>query len=157
MFFFDAPTAGVFYPLDTLVVEVSSPTMNQNRRVPSILIVDDLEANRYAFGLHLRSAGFNIIEAANGLEALEKLEPKPDLILLDINLPDINGFEILKQLKQKPYLSSIPVIQTSASFVTKEDYLKGIYSGADAYLISPVDPELLIQAVKASLKRTNVI
>lgn len=132
--------------------------MNSGKtHVPNILIVDDVEANRYTFSTYLKAEGYNVIEAASGIEALTKLEPKPDLILLDINLPDINGFEILKQLKKQPYLRSIPVIQTSASFVTKEDHLKGIYSGADAYLISPVDPKLLLEAIRASLKRTNVI
>ncbi len=127
------------------------------KKVPNILIVDDVESNRYAFGTYLKSEGYNIIEAASGAEALTKLEQKPDLILLDINLPDISGYEICKQLKTRASLRDIPVIQTSASFTTQDDYLKGIYSGADAYLIAPVDPDLLVQAVKTSLKRTHVI
>lgn len=127
------------------------------KRAANILVVDDVEANRYAFGTYLRSEGYNVIEAATGAEALSRLETRPDLILLDINLPDINGFEICKQLKTRPTLRNIPVIQTSASFTTQDDYLKGIYSGADAYLVAPVDPDLLRRAVKTSLKRTHVI
>lgn len=130
---------------------------NNNQKVPHILIVDDVEANRYAFGTYLKAEGYNVTEASNGKEALIKFENRPDLILLDINLPDISGLEICKQLKSRSSLRDIPVIQTSASFTTQDDYLNGIYSGADAYLIAPVDPELLRQAVKTSLKRTHVI
>lgn len=115
-----------------------------------ILVVDDVEANRYYFSKILKDAGFDVVEAASGAESLLKLEPKPDLILLDINLPDINGFEICRQLKQS-HLKGIPVIQTSASFTGKENFDKGLGSGADAYLADPVDPENLISVVKKSL------
>lgn len=127
-------------------------TTPSQKGAPLILIVDDVESNRYFFSTVLKDAGFSVVEADSGVQSLLRLEPKPDLIILDINLPDINGYEICRQLKNS-HLKNIPVIQTSASFVTKDDYLKGIYSGAEAYLTSPVDPAALVECVKNCLKR----
>lgn len=122
---------------------------------PLILIVDDVESNRYFFSSALKEAGFDVAEAVSGIQSLLKLEPRPDVILLDINLPDISGYEICRQLKNS-HLKNIPVIQTSASFVTKEDYLKGINSGAEAYLTSPFDSSVLVECVKNCLKMQNI-
>lgn len=119
---------------------------------PLVLIVDDVESNRYFFSTILKEAGFDVTEATSGIQSLQKLEPRPDVILLDINLPDISGLEVCRQLKNS-HLRNIPVIQTSASFVTQDDYLKGIYSGAEAYLTSPVEPTALVECVKNCLKK----
>jgi CheY-like chemotaxis protein len=80
-----------------------------------ILNVDDNDGARYAKSRILSRAGFVVIEAANGTEALERARDSlPDLILLDVKLPDINGFEVCRQIKATPETAGIPVLQTSA-------------------------------------------
>lgn len=118
---------------------------NFQKATPRVLIVNGVESNRSVFSTVLRDAGFEVIVAESGVQSLLKLEPKPDLILLDINLPDISGFEICRQLKNS-HLKNIPVIQTSAGSVTKD-------SGAEAYLTLPVAAADLIECVKNGLKK----
>ncbi len=118
-----------------------------------ILNVDDSEAARYAKTRVLSRAGFTVIEAESGTEALEKARSaSPDLILLDVKLPDINGFEVCKQLKQDSETNKILVLQTSASFVGSMHKIQGLELGADNYLVEPVEPEELIANVKALLR-----
>lgn len=117
-----------------------------------ILLVDDDEGNRYVLKRHLKQAGYEIIEAETGEDAIVKSQLHPDLILLDIQLPDMSGYEVCKRIKNHPETSTIPVIHTSAFFTKGEDHLKGIEGGADAYLISPVDPLVLISTVKAWIR-----
>ncbi|MGV3742416.1 MAG: ATP-binding protein, partial [Burkholderiaceae bacterium] len=118
-----------------------------------ILNVDDSEAARYAKTRVLSRAGFTVIEAESGTEALEKARSEtPDLILLDVKLPDINGFEVCKQLKQDSETNKILVLQTSASFVGSMHKIHGLELGADNYLVEPVEPEELIANVKALLR-----
>lgn len=119
---------------------------------PKILHVDDDEANRYSVKLILQRAGYEVIEAETGREGLRLAEENPDLIILDIRLPDINGYEITRVLKMNPKLSSIPVLQTSASFVTSEHKVEGLESGADGYLAQPIDNAVLVATVKSLLR-----
>ena len=118
-----------------------------------ILNVDDTEAARYAKSRVLSRAGFRIIEAANGEDAisLAKTE-KPNLILLDTRLPDINGFEVCRRLKSEVETVSIAILQTSASFITTVDKINGIECGADNYLFEPIEPDELIVNIKALLR-----
>src|SRR4030042_2318404 len=116
-----------------------------------ILNVDDDDASRYAISRTLRQAGFDVKEASNGREALRVAEEQPDLILLDVNLPDINGFEVCKTLKNNPLTSHIPVLHLSATYLNDEAKVKGLET-ADGYLTQPVEPPVLIATIKALLR-----
>jgi PAS domain S-box-containing protein len=119
----------------------------------TILHVDDNEANRYAVKRMLRLAGFKVIEAATGEAALQLVaQAKPDLIILDVQLPDINGFEVCRKIKVNPTTAFIPVLHLSASFVESRDKAQGLDSGADGYLAQPVEPIELIATVKSLLR-----
>ncbi len=118
-----------------------------------ILVVDDTEGTRYAVARTLKSNGFETVEAENGEEALRLiLLEKPDLVTLDIHLPDINGFEVCRRIKANPKTSHIPVLQVSASYVTSKDRIHGLEGGADNYLTHPFEPPVLIATVKALLR-----
>src|SRR5262245_45851895 len=118
----------------------------------SVLYVDDDADNREVFGWLLRNAGFRVREAATGREALRLAEEKPDLVVLDVNLPDINGFEVCRRIKAHPATTSVPVLHLSAVFVRSEDRTHGLEEGADAYLTKPIDPEELLAHVRALLR-----
>lgn len=117
-----------------------------------ILHIDDDEANRYTIKLILERAGFEVIEAGNGRTGLKLAETQPDLIILDIRLPDIDGFEVCRVLKSRPDLLSIPVLQTSATFVSSENKVEGLDSGADGYLSQPIDNAVLVATVRSLLR-----
>jgi PAS domain S-box-containing protein len=119
----------------------------------SILHVDDNETNRYVVHRMLRNAGFNVAEAATGEAALQSVaQARPDLIILDVKLPDINGFEISQRLKTNPATASIPILLLSASLVESKYKAQGLESGADGYLAQPVESLELIATVKALLR-----
>jgi PAS domain S-box-containing protein len=117
-----------------------------------ILYVDDTEAQRYAVSRVLRRAGFDVAEASTGSQALQMSALGPDLIVLDINLPDISGFEVCQQIKANPATAHTPVLQVSATLITPEARVTGLEGGADAYLVQPVDPQELIATIRALLR-----
>jgi signal transduction histidine kinase len=118
----------------------------------TILSVDDNEATRYSVARYLRDGGYRVIEAASGAKALELAQQNPALITLDINLPDVNGYEICRRLKEDPATRDIPVLHISASFVEARDRVRGLEGGADAYLAEPIDRMELLATVKALLR-----
>ena len=122
------------------------------KQAPRILHVDDREENRYIVSKILRNAGFEVIEGTTGRQALELAMTQPDLIILDVRLPDMLGYEVSKRIKSNPATNSIPIIQLSASFVTNESKVQALDSGADQYLTQPVEPPVLIASVKALLR-----
>src|SRR5262249_33848037 len=127
-------------------------TMNE-RSKQLILNVDDYESGLYAKSRILRMAGFEVIEAMTGTEALElATERLPDLILLDVRLPDIDGIEVCRRIKTTPATASILVIQVSATFMESNDRVRGLEGGADTYLTEPLEPAELIANVRAILR-----
>ncbi|MEH1771846.1 MAG: response regulator [Nostoc sp.] len=119
----------------------------------TILHVDDNEANRYVVNRILQNAGFSVLEAATGVTGLEAVVNfQPDLVILDVQLPDISGFEVCRQIKANPETTFIPVLQLSASFVQSQDKAEGLDSGADAYLVQPVEPIELLATVRSLLR-----
>jgi PAS domain S-box-containing protein len=125
---------------------------NNTHKNITILNVDDEDAVRYAISRILRQAGFEVIEAANGAEALRLVKKNPDLVILDVNLPDIIGFEVCRRIKADPATSSIPVLHLSATYLDSQSRVKGLEGGADGYLTHPVEPPVLISTVKALLR-----
>jgi signal transduction histidine kinase len=117
-----------------------------------ILNVDDDRAARYARNRLLANAGFEVVNAANGQEALAALESCPDLVILDVGLPDIDGYEVCRRIKADPRTSTITVLQISASFVRGADRTRALEGGADNFVIEPVEPEVLIATVNAMLR-----
>jgi PAS domain S-box-containing protein len=118
----------------------------------SILLVDDDEAKRYTIAKTLVRAGFEILEAATGSEALQMIASLPALVILDVKLPDISGFEVCRRIKSDPTTCAIPVLHISTSFVDLEDKLHGLDGGADGYLTSVAEPLELIATVRALLR-----
>jgi adenylate cyclase len=123
----------------------------------ALLVVDDNEDNRYTLTRRLDREGYtNVATAANGREALELLQAQPiDLVLLDIMMPDMNGYEVLEQLKADPQLRHIPVIMISA-IDEIESVIRCIELGAEDYLSKPFNPTLLRARVGASLERKKL-
>lgn len=119
---------------------------------PRILAVDDMEAKRYAWERILTRAGFDVFTASTGNEALRRSKENPDLIILDVRLPDIGGMEVCRKIKGEPSTASIPVLHISASLITSEDRTQALEGGADGYLTEPVDPEELVASVRALLR-----
>ena len=120
--------------------------------VPTVLTVDDNDAIRYSLVRYLREAGYRVIEARTGAEALNLARNEPALITLDINLPDMDGFEVCRRLKGDPSTAEIPVLHVSASFVGSGDRARGLEGGADGYLAEPIDRDELVATVKALLR-----
>ncbi|HEV3256509.1 MAG TPA: response regulator [Gemmataceae bacterium] len=123
-----------------------------NSRSPTILHVDDDADARYVLAWLLRDAGFQVTEAATGADALRLVAEEPDLVLLDVHLPDLSGLEVCRRIKASPATSSIPILHLSATAVESLDKVQGLDGGADGYLTEPVDPAELIGSVKALLR-----
>ncbi len=120
-----------------------------------ILNVDDDESGRHARTRILRQAGFAVKEAATGEEAIRLAKENPNLILLDVNLPDMDGLEVCRRLKTLSQTRWIPVLQISAISVSSKDQAAGLETGADAYLTAPADPELLVATIRALLRTSR--
>ena len=117
-----------------------------------ILITEDEIATRQIFASILKDIGYDVVTAEDGLECIQKAQmEKPDLILLDIQMPVMNGFEALKRIKQNPKTREIPVIILSGN-TEPENIQKGLDLGADEYLAKPINIEELIVRVKSVLK-----
>ena len=122
-----------------------------------ILNVDDSDGARYAKSRILTRAGFKVIEASNGGDALLRArQDRPNLILLDVKLPDINGLEVCRQLKGGAETNTILVLQTSASCIGTADKIRALDGGADNYLVEPIEADELIANVRALLRLGQV-
>jgi signal transduction histidine kinase len=125
------------------------------RRAPLVLNVNDHVANLYMVSKMLRNAGFAVLEARTGNEALATAaaaDPKPELVVLDVRLPDISGFEVCRRLKADPRTKDIKVLHTSATFVSTTSKVEGLESGADSYLTQPFEPQDLVATVRALIR-----
>ena len=117
-----------------------------------ILHVDDREENRYVVRRILQRFGYEVAEASTGLSGLERSAELPDLIILDIKLPDIMGFEIAKRIKSNPQTAGIPILFLSATFTSGETKIHALEGGGDAYLTWPVEPPVLLSSVQSLLR-----
>jgi signal transduction histidine kinase len=122
----------------------------------TILNVDDYEPGRYARTQLLREWGYKVAEAATGAEALRlALAEHPALVILDVNLPDIDGFEVCRRLKKERDGAALPVLHVSAAFTSATHRAMGLDGGADAYLTEPVEPAVLRATIEALLRVRN--
>ena len=119
---------------------------------PTILVVDDDTDMQKLIGTYFKLEGFDSRAAFKGADITIALrrQPAPDLILLDVHLPDANGFDILAKMRLHPALKSMPVVMLTAES-TREAVLKGLQAGADGYITKPFEVDALISAVKAVL------
>lgn len=120
--------------------------MGAPKQSSKILLVDDNEQNRYVMARTLRNPLFAIEECATGLAALERVKSLPDLVILDVRLPDIPGYEVCRRIKQDPATRHIPVLQVSA-FIGEQGKAAARAAGADALLTHPIDPAVLLDVV----------
>jgi PAS domain S-box-containing protein len=120
---------------------------------PILLNINDNEANRYVVTRMLRASGFRVLEGGTGAEALKlATEARPDLVILDVKLPDLNGIEVCRRLKSDPRTAGIVVLHLSANYVRTENKVEGLESGADGYLTQPVDSAELLATVRSLLR-----
>jgi PAS domain S-box-containing protein len=118
-----------------------------------VLNVDDTRDSLRIKTVSLQQAGFDVLEAATGAEALEFVSTqRPDVVLLDVNLPDLSGFEVCRQIKSNRATAATLVVQISACFTKGSDRTKGLDGGADGYLTSPVEPPLLVATINSLLR-----
>ncbi len=119
---------------------------------PRILVVDDEPRIIHFIRLNLEHDGFEVFEAASGDKALEQLRDRlPDLVLLDVMMPDLDGFETLRLMRE---ISSVPVIMLTARG-DEDDRVRGLELGADDYVTKPFSPRELVSRVRAVLRRTE--
>lgn len=117
-----------------------------------ILVVDDEKRMVRFIQLNLEQDGFQVLTAYNGAEALEQVRIQlPDLILLDIMMPDISGFEVLKRIRE---VNSVPVIMLTAKG-EEDDRIQGLELGADDYITKPFSPREMVSRIRAVLRRTR--
>jgi twitching motility two-component system response regulator PilH len=121
----------------------------------TILVVDDVASELQMIGNIIAKAGFKIIKAADGYEAVKFAEEKkPDLVVLDIIMPKMNGFEVVRELRGNQKTEKIPVVLCSQKN-TEIDRIWGIEQGADAYLTKPFEPKQLVDIVQRLLNSIN--
>jgi two-component system KDP operon response regulator KdpE len=126
--------------------------MDKSFRDRRILVVDDEERMVRFIRLNLEHDGFQVVEAFRGAQAIDRIRSSlPDLVLLDVMLPDIDGFEVLRTVRE---VSSVPVIMLTAKG-EEEDRIRGLELGADDYITKPFSPRELVSRVKAVLRRTE--
>jgi PAS domain S-box-containing protein len=123
-----------------------------DRSVHTVLVVDDNPATRYSTARVIRAAGFRTAEAASGGEALELIAQGVSGVVLDVHLPDIDGFELCRMIRSKPATVSLPVVHLSAEYVRSEDRVTGLNAGADGYMVHPVESAVLVATMQALIR-----
>ena len=122
-----------------------------------ILVIDDNPASLRLVGYTLEKRGYHVITASDGLEGFKKAQDEhPDLIILDIMLPGLDGYEVCYQLRRKPETATLPIIMISGK-AHQEDKDIGLKVGADDYLTKPVIPSALVAKVETLLTGTSQI
>jgi len=116
-----------------------------------ILVVEDEPENRLLIGMILTTEGYHVIPAVDGADALARLASEPpDLILLDLMMPQMNGFEVLERLRADPTTAPVPVIVLTA-LAQERDIARAVSSGAQGYVIKPFEPDELLKRIGQAL------
>ncbi len=119
-----------------------------------ILLVDDEKDIIEFLQYNLEQEGFEVITANNGEEALKKISLKPDLVILDIMMPKMDGYEVCNEIRRKKGFENLPVIFLTAKS-SEVDEIKGLETGADDFIRKPISPKKLIARVKANLRKNE--
>ena len=123
--------------------------------MPKILVAEDERDIRDLIGFTLRFAGFEVLLTGNGIEAIEKAPlEQPDLIILDVRMPKMTGYEACRQLKENPATSAIPIVFLSAKG-QEDEIQQGLASGALEYIVKPFAPDELADQVRDILRRVG--
>ena len=130
--------------------EVINTTID--RSVHTVLVVDDNPATRYSTSRVVRAAGFRTAEAGSGAEALDLVAGGVSAVVLDVHLPDIDGFEVCRLIRARPATALLPVVHLSAAYIRDEDRVTGLNAGADGYLVHPVEPAILVATLQALIR-----
>jgi two-component system cell cycle response regulator DivK len=121
-----------------------------------ILYIEDEPGNRLLVRRVLEAEGFSISEAADGVSGLEMAtQMEPDLILLDINLPEIDGYDLAKRFRETPNLRDVPILAITAN-VMHGDRERTLEAGCDGYIQKPIDVDQLPDQVRAALKKDHI-
>jgi CheY-like chemotaxis protein len=120
---------------------------------PTVLVIDDEEANRYTTRLMLQHGGFQVKEASTGYEGLRLAGELPAAIILDLHLPDISGIDLCLLLKASPVTAHIPIINVTAAYAGSEERSQALDAGADGYLTRPLEPARLLATMQTLLAR----
>lgn len=123
------------------------------KREIRLLIVDDNAATRYAMRRRMEQHDFVVLEAGTGNQGLVLIASEiPDALILDVNLPDMSGFDIVRLLRSEPRTALLPVVHVSAASIQTADIVTGLEAGADAYLVHPVDADVLLATLRTLLR-----
>ncbi|MFE4600787.1 SpoIIE family protein phosphatase [Kitasatospora indigofera] len=130
---------------------------NPDSAAATVLVVDDDDTSRYILASWLRRDGHRVAEAADGAQGLALLAAatgadRPELAVVDVNLPDMSGFQVCESIKADPVTAHLPVIHVSATAIEVNDRAQGLYRGADAYLTEPIAPTEFLATVTAALR-----
>jgi DNA-binding response OmpR family regulator len=118
-----------------------------------VLVVDDADKIRAAVRRLLEDAGHDVLEAATGREALRVLyDAKPDLVLLDVSMPDMDGWEALERMRE---LTWVPILMVTARDATPER-VRGLRGGADDYIVKPFEPDELLARIEVALRHAGI-
>jgi cyclic di-GMP phosphodiesterase len=126
------------------------------RNAGKVLVVDDYEANLRGLGQLLRSAGYSVLTAANGRDALDIVRrERPDVVLLDVIMPELSGVDVCRELKRSPETCLVPVILISGA-QERQTIVAGLEAGADDFLTKPIDAEELYARVRSLMRLKRV-
>lgn len=123
---------------------------------PKILLVDDEHDIVEFLQYNLEQEGFEVITAYDGDEALMKVKAEPDLIILDVMMPRMNGYEVCRRIREDQKMAHIPVIFLTARS-SEADEIKGLELGADDFIGKPISPKKLVARVKSNLRRIDTV
>ena len=133
--------------------KLSPSSVNKQETHPLVLIVDDEPRILRFVQINLEMEGFRVVEAGNGLQALDQVREKmPDIVLLDVMMPEMDGFETLLMIRE---LSTVPVIMLTVRS-SEDDKVRGLDLGADDYITKPFSPRVLVSRVRAVLRRFQI-
>lgn len=132
--------------------DTAQPEVTQAQSPVRVLVVDDNPVTRYATVRVLSAAGFQTVEAESGQEALQRADTTVSAVVLDVNLPDIDGFQVCRTLRERPDTATVPVVHLSATYVADYDKVRGLDAGASAYLIHPAEPAVLVATISSLLR-----
>lgn len=127
-----------------------SPTID--RSLYTVLVVDDNPVTRYATARVIRAAGFQTEEAGTGSAAISAAQRDISAVVLDVHLPDMDGFEVCRVLRADAKTELTPIIHLSATFVQSEHKVAGLNAGADAYMVHPAEPALMVATLQALIR-----